>query len=164
MKLVMIVRSQPVLFLLFLSTAIAACTGTEDEASVCVGGDNALTVTSTSIEDDQLTVQVEYTGGCEEHDFEVWWGGVYAPSIPPVLPLEIQHYANGDTCEALVQDSFKIDLAALFELQIPKIRLQLMLGEGGGTTLTEVLYETSRPGTTTDSGIAIRTECGTILY
>jgi hypothetical protein len=58
-------------------------------------------------------LDLQFGGGCEEHDFAVWWTGIAAPSNPPVIPLELQHYDHGDTCDALLSRSIWIDLTEI---------------------------------------------------
>ena len=64
-------------------------------------------------EGDILKVAVSYSGGCEEHDFNVIWDGTIATSNPCQINLIIDHDANGDNCEAYFIENLEIDLNQL---------------------------------------------------
>lgn len=82
-------------------------------------------------QDEQLYVAVQYSGGCEEHEFDVIWD----PEIKPVpvdqiglaeAQLIITHEGNGDQCEAALTDTLKIglrDIAATSSLDQLNIRI-----------------------------------------
>lgn len=52
-------------------------------------------------------VIVEYSGGCESHNFYTWWDG--APNEEAVS-FYFFHNSNGDACEALVRDTISLDM------------------------------------------------------
>ncbi|HHP7242894.1 MAG TPA: hypothetical protein ACFCUD_14550 [Cyclobacteriaceae bacterium] len=62
----------------------------------------------------ELHVTVDYSGGCKEHNFNVWWNGTFLESDPMQLRLGITHNANDDLCEALVRETIIIDLTEAF--------------------------------------------------
>ncbi len=151
----------PVLLLVIAT----ACTGSDSEvpAPTCQLAADPLALASADIRGRTLTLQVEYTGGCEDHAFEAWWGGSVAPSVPPVVPLEIQHDANGDTCRVNVQDVVVIDLSALDALPDDQMRISLLMGDGGAVTLGTIDYvapdDTVTPA---PEAMPIDTSCGTV--
>lgn len=55
-----------------------------------------------------VTVDVTYSGGCKEHDFEAWWDGSYDKSLPPRANIVLVHKANGDNCRALLNELVQI--------------------------------------------------------
>ncbi len=59
---------------------------------------------------DVLEVDVQYSGGCNDHDFSVKTDGNYMKSNPPQLRLIIEHENNGDMCKALITETRKFDL------------------------------------------------------
>lgn len=131
--------------------------------SECVLGDSEFEIVESSIEGRTLRLTVEYAGGCAEHEFEAWWGGVLAPSDPPIVPVELQHYGKGETCSDLVEDEVAIDLTAVEAASTESVRVQIVVGEGGLDTLLEVEYrppagETQIP----DEALEINRQCGTI--
>jgi hypothetical protein len=82
----------------------------------CVEGTDPFTITDHALEGRALRLAVEYAGGCEDHTFAVWWSGAFAPSNPPMITLELQHHARGDSCEALISDEILIDLSEIEQL------------------------------------------------
>lgn len=61
-----------------------------------------------------LMVKVAYSGGCNEHFFEVSWDGNYMKSLPPQVNLNLTHVNNDDACRARIEKEFAIDLRKLF--------------------------------------------------
>lgn len=156
------------MILVMVALAAASCNEEEEGAAAegdeCAVGDHAFAIVDQEIDGRVLRLQVEYTGGCEEHAFEVWWGGAVATSDPPVVPLEIQHHGNGDTCQRLVREEIAIDLRALDEVGTEAIRLQLVVGEGGAQTLLEILYVVPEGPTEVppEEAFSINRDCTTI--
>jgi len=87
---------------------------------------------------DFLTLSMNYSGGCEEHCFQVIWGG----DIGIFIYLVITHDANGDGCEAFVQDDFDVDLYRIkstvqnFDQNIDAVEIQIQ----GYFPLTPIIY------------------------
>ncbi len=60
-----------------------------------------------------LTLDVEYSGGCEHHEFDlVAWGG-WLESFPVQVNVLLAHDDRGDACEALVASELRFDLRPL---------------------------------------------------
>lgn len=62
---------------------------------------------------DILKVKVSYTGGCEEHTFEVIYGGQILLTHPCQINLTLTHNAKDDACEANITEILEIDLNKL---------------------------------------------------
>lgn len=62
---------------------------------------------------DTLAVEVQYSGGCEQHDFAVCWDGGFAESDPVQVGIKISHDDKGDLCDALPLESLEFDLSDL---------------------------------------------------
>jgi hypothetical protein len=58
----------------------------------------------------ELRVTVGYSGGCEEHAFQICWDGSFMESDPVQARIDLLHDANGDGCEAYVTDELSFDL------------------------------------------------------
>jgi len=65
------------------------------------------------IEGDTLTLNVGHSGGCEEHEFGLCWGGEFLESDPVQVNVVIPHNGNGDSCEAYVEAPLSFDLSEL---------------------------------------------------
>jgi hypothetical protein len=64
------------------------------------------------IEGDTLFLNVEYSGGCADHDFDMCHG-MFMTSLPAQVNLELDHDANGDLCRALISETLRFDLTTL---------------------------------------------------
>ena len=62
------------------------------------------------IDGNELHINLSYSGGCEEHNFELLWPE-HTPQIYPYqLVVYLIHDANGDLCEAAIDETLVIDL------------------------------------------------------
>ncbi len=60
-----------------------------------------------------LTLDVEYGGGCEDHEFDlVAWGG-WLESFPVQVNVLLAHEDHGDACDALLTSELRFDLTPL---------------------------------------------------
>ena len=71
------------------------------------------TVDSIKIDNDVLSVFVNYSGGCKEHSFDLYSNGMYAKSLPPQLSLCLKHTNNGDACRKLIMKELKFNISNL---------------------------------------------------
>lgn len=113
-----------------------------------------------------VRIDLEYAGGCVEHDFRVCWAGIAGASDPPLIPLEINHYDNGDTCKAIVSKSLWIDMSEVegFSANGARIGLHLPLDGGGTRGLYNLDYGSSEEpiGSSPEAPYIIDLSCGTI--
>jgi len=75
-----------------------------------------VTVNGVSIEGDELTVDVSYSGGCREHGFKLYMQPTFAESNPVQANLYLSHNCNGDFCRALISESLTFDVRKIAEL------------------------------------------------
>jgi hypothetical protein len=97
--------------------------GDGDGDDVCLGagiGDcqqppvsDAFDVSSLEIVGNCLEVHVSYGGGCETHAYDPCWDGSFAESFPVQATLWIDHDAMNDLCDAIVADTWAIDLGSM---------------------------------------------------
>lgn len=71
------------------------------------------TVDSMKIDNDVLSVFVNYSGGCKDHSFDLYSNGMYAKSLPPQLSLCLKHTNNGDACRKLIMKELKFNVSNL---------------------------------------------------
>ncbi|MCX6224162.1 MAG: hypothetical protein NTV01_05350 [Bacteroidia bacterium] len=69
---------------------------------------------SAYVDDDCLMMQVSYSGGCRDHEFNLWRLPPNALNPPPV-ELALSHNSNGDACEAYITRWLIFSLAPLRE-------------------------------------------------
>lgn len=67
------------------------------------------------VDGDDLYLQVSYTGGCEEHLFELVALNDFLASQPVQADLLLTHDANMDNCESLVKEDLKFSLLSIKE-------------------------------------------------
>lgn len=65
----------------------------------------------TSIEGNILTVEVSYGGGCNEHEFKLYFDGSYMKSLPPKANFILTHDNKGDACRSIVEKTLKFDIS-----------------------------------------------------
>ena len=103
----------------------------------CPSGGDMLTVDAISITKDVLSVQASFGGGCAEHTVTACWDGSFLESFPVQAHISLYHDANGDTCEALLSQTFEFDLTPMRESYV----------EGYQTTEGTILLGVEEQGT-----------------
>lgn len=63
------------------------------------------------IEGVRLEIAVAYGGGCEDHTFDLYWPEYSDQIYPPKLEVYLSHNANGDLCEAAINETLSINLS-----------------------------------------------------
>ena len=64
------------------------------------------------IEGDTLFANVEYSGGCGDHKFEMEPNGFLMKSLPPKQPVQIIHLSTVDHCRSLINEDLKFDISS----------------------------------------------------
>lgn len=72
-----------------------------------------LDIESVILKDNSLFIAVSYSGGCEEHDFELIGNPLIMKSLPPKRTIQLYHNANGDSCRSLLNEILEIDITDL---------------------------------------------------
>lgn len=85
------------------------------EIGECDTDTDRLDIDSAKIAGDELLVDVGYSGGCAEHEITACWDGSFLESNPVQARLVLEHDANGDMCEAYLQETLTIDLTDMKE-------------------------------------------------
>lgn len=67
------------------------------------------------IDGDSLYLQVSYSGGCEEHLFELVALNDFLGSQPVQADLLLTHDANMDNCESLIKEELQFSLLSIKE-------------------------------------------------
>ena len=66
-----------------------------------------------AIAGDTLTATVEYSGGCETHEFIACWDTLFLESNPVQVGLVLQDLGPLDPCLAFITETVQIDLSPL---------------------------------------------------
>jgi hypothetical protein len=86
----------------------------DDFALIDLKGD-PLQINSITINEDTLTISVSYSGGCEQHNFDLFAAKAIMKSLPVQAQLILAHDANGDNCEAWITQTLDFNLSPLKE-------------------------------------------------
>jgi hypothetical protein len=62
---------------------------------------------------DFLKFDVSYSGGCEEHVFDLISNGNYEPTYPPEIEIGLKHNANNDHCRSVIDKKIYFDISQL---------------------------------------------------
>jgi hypothetical protein len=65
-----------------------------------------------SIEGNTMILDVEYSGGCEEHVFKLYGSEMIQKSLPPQRGIMLWHDNKGDSCRSIVNEQLKFDISA----------------------------------------------------
>ena len=76
-------------------------------------GTDKYTLNTASINEDTLTINVSYSGGCEKHEMTLVASDTFLESFPVQLPVSLAHNANGDACEAWLTEDLNFDLTPI---------------------------------------------------
>ena len=76
---------------------------------------NKVRILDTKIIGDILQIKIEYSGGCEKHDFNLIFNGVWKRSLPPKISLFLEHKFEHEKCKSLVSKIIEFDIKKLKE-------------------------------------------------
>jgi hypothetical protein len=94
---------------------------------------DAARVTAARVDGHDLTIDLQFGGGCQPHLFGIFTDGKEGLSLPPFVMLYLVHDANGDLCEALLSRRVTVDLRPLQSVVSPGGTVILRLVEPQGT-------------------------------
>lgn len=70
-------------------------------------------ITGVTISGNIMSIDVNYSGGCEEHNFQLIGSENIAKSLPPIRSIKLVHNANGDACRKLEERTLVFDISDL---------------------------------------------------
>lgn len=70
-------------------------------------------IKNAEINGDILTLNITYSGGCEPHNFELMFNGMFMKSLPRKAGLYLKHESNGDICKKLILLELKYNLSSI---------------------------------------------------
>ena len=78
---------------------------------------DAFTLGEVSLDGNSLLVDVTYSGGCAEHDFQLFISpATFLESNPVQANLWLQHENNDDACDGIVSETLRFDLTPVLDL------------------------------------------------
>jgi len=72
---------------------------------------DAYTITDAEVDGKTLRISVSYSGGCDEHTFELFTDGLLMKSLPPKQRFFLKHFAHEDGCERVIEQDLAFDLS-----------------------------------------------------
>ena len=76
-------------------------------------GSDPIKILDAKIINNQLHLNVSYSGGCEKHNFKITGDASISKSLPPIRSVELFHFGNGDACKKLITEELIIDVNEL---------------------------------------------------
>jgi len=76
-----------------------------------------LSINSVIISGNILIINVTYSGGCNEHSFDMVGSQMVAKSLPPIRQIKLIHKNNGDLCKSLVTKTIIVDIREMADIQ-----------------------------------------------
>jgi hypothetical protein len=71
-----------------------------------------IVILQSSVSGDTLWLDVEYSGGCAAHSFELVSKGLWMKSLPPKLSVYLIHNNHGDACREVIREKLSFLLHA----------------------------------------------------
>lgn len=79
------------------------------------GVDDTFGLLNVRMANEKLTIELEYSGGCEDHDFELFYDPAFIETNPPQANLYLRHDGKNDSCDAIIRETRTFDLSALLD-------------------------------------------------
>jgi len=102
-------------------------------------------VKNVSLVGDELIFDIEYGGGCEEHELNLFAYKEIMESNPAQVTVRLSHNSNGDMCEALISKNVSFDLSSLKKYLKQNFNIQdkvvLLLFDSSGMPLRNPVIE-----------------------
>ena len=71
------------------------------------------TILAVRVAENTMELDVEFSGGCENHEFKLYGSTMLMKSLPPKRGILLWHNANGDSCRSIEQRTLKFNITAL---------------------------------------------------
>ena len=69
-----------------------------------------VTISSATLSGNTLSINISYSGGCEEHDFQLYGSMAVMKSMPPKRAIKLVHTANGDSCREFKEKTLTFNI------------------------------------------------------
>ena len=86
-----------------------------------------VTVTSATLDGNILSLDIEYSGGCEDHSYELVGSAAVMKSLPAKRAIKLIHNSNGDSCREFISETIKFDIQSLAYVQKTGNEIVLLL-------------------------------------
>ncbi len=85
------------------------------------------TVTSATLDGNILSLEIEYSGGCKDHTFDLIGSAAVMKSLPAKRVIKLIHNSNEDSCRELISETIKFDIRALAYIEKSGSEITLLL-------------------------------------
>ena len=113
------------LFIIAAALSITACGNKKDsnktevvtKKAMLIDGvndykDNAsTTINNAYISENNMVLDIVYSGGCEDHEFSLLGSKMIAKSLPAKRGIFLYHQNNGDSCRELIEETLTFDIS-----------------------------------------------------
>lgn len=86
-----------------------------------------ISISNVQVNGNTLQLNVSYSGGCEEHQFDLYGNFAVMKSMPPKRAIKLVHNANGDNCRELIEKTLKFDISEFAITQTSGSEIILLL-------------------------------------
>lgn len=71
------------------------------------------TIESVTLKQDILEITVSYSGGCQQHNFDLVFNGMYKKSLPVKATIFLVHENKGDNCRSIVTQKLAFNIRSI---------------------------------------------------
>jgi hypothetical protein len=71
------------------------------------------TIKAVTLNANVLKIEIEYTGGCKTHQFNLVGSQMISKSLPPIRAINLIHTDDNEECKQLINDTLYFDLKDL---------------------------------------------------
>ena len=71
------------------------------------------TIDTAYIDGNTMWIKVSYSGGCEEHHFDLEGNTSISKSLPPIRTVALIHSGKKDNCKAMIIKTLQFDISEL---------------------------------------------------
>jgi hypothetical protein len=68
-------------------------------------------IINAAVKDSTLTLNVSYSGGCKDHDFQLIGAKMIQKSFPPIRGIMLVHNSNSDNCRELIERELNFNIS-----------------------------------------------------
>lgn len=86
-----------------------------------------ITITAATLDGNILSLEIEYSGGCKDHTYELIGSEAIMKSLPAKRAIKLVHNSNDDTCRELISETIKFNIRAFSVTETKGSEIVLLL-------------------------------------
>jgi hypothetical protein len=67
-----------------------------------------------SVDEKDLLLNISHSGGCQEHEYELFLDPLFCTTPPIYLTIRLSHNSNNDLCEAWITKNLCFDISSIY--------------------------------------------------